>query len=455
MFVQWAHRADLAESAITERHASRVWGIPGTNLLKVAWPPRTRDNIFFHWHYWWQAHYLDCLVDAASRRATSRRGAMIAKTIRGMRIRNLFPLVRNDYYDDKAWMALAHGRVNSCSGVPNSQYYRELVRNVRLGLDPFVGALPWRREGYFFNVPTNGPAAILAARQGEINTTRNLVDWIYEHLIDDRGLVMDGMRCTMNDYELVRDIHPYCQGVVIGALVEQIVQYRQLLGLDDTTPLSSIVNDEWIPPGSGENDQVSGKAPVEAGEKDRRESASAATPRTSDSPVSTPPTSSPAHELSAESVARTIDALATATFRVETLIHAVAAHLADDKSVINWRTGGGDGGLFKGILVRYLADAAVRLPDDTPNMRKVKSIATRLVLRSAESVWNNRLEIDGLPLFASYWPEGAQLPTEHSFIGTRVNGATNGSEIPERDLSTQLSGWMLMEAAARVTRDDV
>ena len=37
-----------------------------------------------------------------------------------------------------------------------------------------------------------------------------------------------------------------------------------------------------------------------------------------------------------------------------------------------------------------------------------------------------------------------------------VEGAVNSSEIPERDLSVQLSGWMLMEAAHTVSgqRDD-
>ncbi len=52
---KWVYRADLAEQAINERHASRVWGIPKTNLAVVTWPPTTRDKLFFHWHYWWQS----------------------------------------------------------------------------------------------------------------------------------------------------------------------------------------------------------------------------------------------------------------------------------------------------------------------------------------------------------------------------------------------------------------
>ncbi|MDK6382953.1 hypothetical protein QP127_24265, partial [Citrobacter freundii] len=63
-----------------------------------------------HWHYWWQAHYLDCLVDAALRKNTKARRARIADTIRGIHVRNLRALTKNRYYDDKAWMALAISR---------------------------------------------------------------------------------------------------------------------------------------------------------------------------------------------------------------------------------------------------------------------------------------------------------------------------------------------------------
>jgi predicted alpha-1,6-mannanase (GH76 family) len=35
-----------------------------------------------------------------------------------------------------------------------------------------------------------------------------------------------------------------------------------------------------------------------------------------------------------------------------------------------------------------------------------------------------------------------------------VEGAVNSSSMPERDLSVQLSGWMLMEAAHAITEED-
>ena len=94
---KWLHRADLAESAINERHASRVWGLPNTNLAVAAWPPHTKEKLFYRWHYWWQAHYLDCLVDAAIRRPTKARKQRIQQTITGIRVRNLGQFTRNNY----------------------------------------------------------------------------------------------------------------------------------------------------------------------------------------------------------------------------------------------------------------------------------------------------------------------------------------------------------------------
>ena len=45
----------------------------------------------------------------------------------------------------------------------------------------------------------------------------------------------------------------------------------------------------------------------------------------------------------------------------------------------------------------------------------------------------------------------AELPTTGGAQAQFVGGAVNASETPERDLSVQLSGWMLMEAAYAVT----
>ena len=77
--------------------------------------------------------------------------------------------------------------------------------------------------------------------------------------------------------------------------------------------------------------------------------------------------------------------------------------------------------------------------------------AGELVLASAEAAGDNRQPVDSLPLFAAFWERTAEIPTAAGKEAEFVEGAVNASEIPERDLSVQLSGWMLMEAAHAVS----
>lgn len=93
--------------------------------------------------------------------------------------------------------------------------------------------------------------------------------------------------------------------------------------------------------------------------------------------------------------------------------------------------GGGDGGLQAGLLGRYLADAASRRGE-------LEAAAGRLVLGCAEQAWLGRYETTGGPVFSVDWAVPAARP---------------GRRVPESDLSVQLGGWMLMEAAARLQRD--
>ena len=60
---------------------------------------------------------------------------------------------------------------------------------------------------------------------------------------------------------------------------------------------------------------------------------------------------------------------------------------------------------------------------------------------------DNRQTLDSLPLFAAFWDRTAEIPTAAGAQAQFVEGAVNSSAVPERDLSVQLSGWMLMEAA--------
>lgn len=162
--------------------------------------------------------------------------------------------------------------------------------------------LPWREGETFLNVPTNGPAAIMLARMGRIDEARHIVDWIYDNLVDDDGFIMDGMRMRMDGPELVRNIHPYCQGVVLGACLEIALALREEAGVGSLEQIDSVRDAEL-----------------------------------------------------ADETMRYLT-------RIRGLVQAVASDMATPAGVIDWDTGDGDGGLFKGILVRYLADVAVRLP---------------------------------------------------------------------------------------------
>ncbi len=364
----WGNRAASAETAVTTRHLARLWGLPGTQLGVVAWPPAKSDKRFRTWHYWWQAHLLDCLIDAQIRDPQPERVARIIRQIRGHHFRNNLSWT-NDYYDDMAWLALALERAARFVDVSKPRALDKLD-------DQFVGAwvpedgggIPWRKQDQFFNAPANGPAGIFLARyvtpRGDrLRRAQQMADWIDSTLVDpDTHLIFDGIKGG----SLVRAQYTYCQGVVVGLETELAVRTQ-----------------------------------------DERHAA-----------------------------------------RVHRLVAAIDEHMCPDGVLAG--AGGGDGGLFHGVTARYLALAATALPGDTTEDRATRELARSLVLRSAESAWEFRQTVDGLPLFGPFWDRAAVIPTAAGRQAQFVEGAVNASEVPERDLSVQLSSWMLLEAAHTV-----
>jgi len=106
------------------------------------------------------------------------------------------------------------------------------------------------------------------------------------------------------------------------------------------------------------------------------------------------------------------------------------------------------------LATAYLALVATTLPGDSPDDAKARESAREIVLASAQSAWDNRQSVQGLPLFGPFWDRPADLPATGGLQAEFVAGAVTESEIPERDLSVQLSGWMLMEAAHAVTNNE-
>ena len=218
----WGNRAASAEAAIEKRHFKKLWGLPGTQLAVVAWPSEQKYRTFKYWHYWWQAHVLDCLVDAQVRDPQPARVKRIENQVRAHRIRNTGRWI-NDYYDDMAWLALALERAGRLAGVEKPGALEKLADQF---LNSWVpedgGGIPWRKQDQFFNAPANGPAGIFLARYGDrLRRAQQMADWIDETLIDpDTHLVFDGIKAG----SLVRAQYTYCQGVVLGLETELAVR---------------------------------------------------------------------------------------------------------------------------------------------------------------------------------------------------------------------------------------
>ncbi|MBB3156692.1 putative alpha-1,6-mannanase (GH76 family) [Microbacterium proteolyticum] len=115
--------------------------------------------------------------------------------------------------------------------------------------------------------------------------------------------------------------------------------------------------------------------------------------------------------------------------RAASLVHAVARWCDADGGLFP-SAGGGDGGLFAGILARYLAEAAVWFADHEANdeHRAVSRTARDLVHRNADALWRGRRA----GLFAADPRRAAR--------GT-------GEDL---DLSVQLGAWITLEADVAV-----
>ncbi|WP_370945636.1 glycoside hydrolase family 76 protein [Amycolatopsis sp. cg5] len=204
-----------AEEAVLGRHLRRLWALPGTALGRSHWPPSCGDRVHWHWNYWWQAHLLDCLVDAQLRAPSPARADVIARFVRSVRLRN-FGRWTNDYYDDIAWLGLALQR----TGLEVSPALTAISAQLHSGwTDDAGGGIWWRRGDQFKNAPANGPAAIFHARAGDLARAEAIVEWMTSLLVDpETGLVWDGYRPDTGEF--VKHIYTYCQGVYLGACLE-------------------------------------------------------------------------------------------------------------------------------------------------------------------------------------------------------------------------------------------
>jgi predicted alpha-1,6-mannanase (GH76 family) len=338
--------------AVLSARLRPLLGLPGTRLGRTG---------AGHWHYWWQAHLLDCLLDAHLRAPSPVLAGHIAGLTRGLWLRNRG--WTNRYFDDMAWLGLALHRAGPLAGPAGVRAMPVLLRRLRSACTGEGGGGTWWRAGDDYkNTAATGPTAILLARTGDPDTAGALLDWLERWLVDpDTGLVRDGVHLRPDGGHGRREdiAYTYCQGVFLGGCL----------------------------------------AVTRAGSGDPR------WPR-----------------------------------RAARTVAAVRAHLADPDGVLPGQ-GTGDGGLFAGILCRYLALAASELPEADG-----RSEAARLVTASAAAAWDTRPGSGELPWFGDDW-RAATADDRPARAGAAPGGAGFGG-----DLSVQLGAWMALEAAASLAR---
>jgi len=350
-------RAGLAERAVMERHVHTLWGQPGTQLGALHWPSSLFDKwLLARWCYWWQAHLLDCAVDAAYRAPSPERIDRIGAIARGIHTRNLTGWT-NAYCDDMSWLLLAHERADRLLGVRFDDAVPKLRTALLDGWNPAVGAVPWKVGHDYYSTSAIGPTGIAMARLGKLPHAERLADFLNTRLRDtERGLIFDGVQEPSGLVD--QALRTYCQGVAIGLETELAL-------------------------------------------------------RTNDS----------SHRD-----------------RAAALVAATADRLADAGVIAG--AAGNDSGLFMGILARYLAQTALALGDTT---------AAHLVHASAQAAWGNRAEVDGLPLFGADWTCPVIATTGLEISPRLADSTLASSPNQSRDLSIQLSAWMLLEADHQLT----
>lgn len=303
-------------------------------------------------HYWWNAHALDVLIDGYARTGDSIYVDRMQALVDGIRANN-GGAWENEYYDDMEWLALAALRAYDLSDDDRFlQISRTLWHDIQTGWnDDQGGGIAWRKSQMDYkNTPANAPAVILAARlyqrsndQDDLDWARRIYTWLNDHLVDrSSGLVWDGVN-REGDGAIDKDwIFTYNQGVYIGAALE----------LFNATEEQSYLE----------------------------------------------------------------DAVQTADYVIESSKLAPDGILADE--------GTGDGGLFKGILVRYLTQLA--RSDALSEERR--STYRQFLIDNAQMLHEQGIRRPSM-LIGPDWQEPP---------GSRT------------DLSAHLSGVMLVEAAARL-----
>lgn len=337
----WPETADSLQAATYNTYL----GSDGTFIQDNAGETR--------FHYWWNSHMLDVLVDGYLRTGDENYVPRMKALVQGIGNKN-GGTYRNVFNDDMEWLGNASIRAYNATGDEEFKEVAEFVWEEikKSWSDLYGGGITWRSDRPLGkNATSNAPAAILAMRlfeaggnEQDLQWAKDIYQWQKSILVDSAsGLVWDNINEENGEVVINKDwIFTYNIGTYIGAGLKLYEETGEEVYLRDAV-------------------------------------------RTAKSMMASP-------KLTTEGLLR------------------------DE--------GQGDGGLFKGILVRYF---------------------TLLIQQPGLSESDRTSFLDFMKFNAkTFYQKGIKRPA--------MLAGPNWREQPgERtDLSTQLSGVMLMEAAARL-----
>jgi predicted alpha-1,6-mannanase (GH76 family) len=383
-------RAELAAYSVSKLFVHRLLGVPGTLLARTSVPPRgSLGSRLTRWNYWWQAQLLDAMVDAGQRDLALGRSS-----------------------DAERW--LDNGT--------------RLLRGIR-----------WHNLGTYANPYYDDMAWLTLAAQ-RLNA--------FSHRVSGRGSGAAQEVGRVLYPRLARAITPELGG---GAFWNTAEEYKNTPSTapiavaltragrhGEAAALMSWLRESLFDPERGYLDGIR-LTPARNGER---------VPEVNRSVHSyNQGTVLAAHLEHPEGDLRHAEEIVEAaarTLTVDVEVEGTTVRILDTR-------GGGDAGLFAGILARYLAAAALdgRLSEQT------RGTARELVLATAEMLWSGRREYDpDLPLnepgvdvseirgsaVAVFSPDAARHSSEALGAGAGV------------ELSSQVQAWTILEAAWRLGR---
>ena len=212
-------RAVSARRVLVEQYwdsRTRLFRIRAGRMARLAsWLP------IGHWHYWWQAHALDCLLDGLDA-GDPGPADLAVDHLNGIVNRTGGDVTGNDFIDDLAWLGLATLRAHRL-GMIDARLPRALAEAVRRGHDQDLGGFRWRIGDDFHNVPASAPAAMLLAgaaeladQPGWVGLARDTAEWLHRTVVDGTGVVWDGCRPRAGSLVPEGPLWSYNIGTVAG-----------------------------------------------------------------------------------------------------------------------------------------------------------------------------------------------------------------------------------------------